>query len=170
MRWRIGCMGTLAMTLPAKAEPKLVTIGRLASAARAGLIGVRALVSAQLVRPARQNAQGVRLFHERDHVRARLLLDLLDAGVTLHELRQMDATTSVDREAASQLLGLMDRVINRVTAQLERLRQIREDLVRSRETLYRCLNCDQRGPGCRGCGVMPNPPPEALDVFFLPQP
>ena len=155
-----------------KREPKLVTIGRLASAARSGLLGVRALVSARLLRPADTAGNGARLFHEADHVRTRILLDMLDCGITLHELRQMDDAAAPARnasDAASGLVALIDRAITRVTSHLDRLRQLREDLVQTRAALYRCHQCTSRGPACHGCSAIPNPPPEALEVFFLPQ-
>ena len=156
----------------AKKEPRLVTIGRLASAARAGLIGVRALVSARLLRPADTAGNGARLFHQADHVRARILLDMLDCGVTLHELRQMDDAALPAKsanDAASALVALIDRAVVRVTSHLDRLQKLREDLVQTRAALYRCHQCTSRGPACHGCPAIPNPPPEALEVFFLPQ-
>lgn len=167
--WRVWCIASDTMI---NREPKLVTIGRLAAAARAGLLGVRALVSARLLRPADTAGNGNRLFHEADHVRARILLDMLDCGVTLHELRQMDdaaAPAKTANDAASSLVSLIDRAIARVTSHLDRLQKLREDLVQTRAALYRCHQCANRGPSCVGCPSIPNPPPEALEVFFLPQ-
>jgi DNA-binding transcriptional MerR regulator len=151
---------------------KTIPLGRIATLAGVGLLELRALARAGLLHPARKDDRGTFFYYETEVDRVRLLFDLLSAGASVKELQALDgamraAPTAGD--ASGALLGVIDKIVIRATERIERLRELREDLVRTRETLYRCHSCPRppEDAKCRTCLTMPAHPPRVLDAFFL---
>jgi DNA-binding transcriptional MerR regulator len=151
---------------------KTIPLGRIATLTGVGLLELRALARAGLLRPARRDERGTCFYSETEVDRVRLLFDLLSAGATLKELQALDGAmrgAPTAGEASGALLGVIDDLVIRATHRIERLRELREDLVRTRETLYRCHSCTRKpeDANCRTCLTMPAQPPRTLDAFFL---
>jgi DNA-binding transcriptional MerR regulator len=151
---------------------KNIPLGRIATLTGVGLLELRALVRAGLLHPVRRDERGTLFYAENEVERVRLLFDLLNAGATVKELQALDGAmraAGTAGDASTALLGVVDQLVIRATERIDRLRELREDLVRTRETLYRCHSC-ARAPvdaKCRSCLTMPAQPPRVLDAFFL---
>ena len=109
-----------------------------------------------------------------DYTRARVLLDLEAAGMTVDELRRLGALTRSHRTAAEASRGmsaLLDAALPLLASRLERLRRTREDIIRTSEALHRCRGCYKSfdALSCRSCLAMPTDPPRILDTFYLPR-
>jgi DNA-binding transcriptional MerR regulator len=134
---------------------------------------LRRLRRARLLVPATKDGDGTERFPIGDYARLRLLVDLLYAGVSARELRELARTRS-DFRLASRTARKLDEKIEdlvvRVAVRLRRLSALREDLVRTREALHRCRSCHKlfEALSCRTCRAMPETLPRMVDAFFLP--
>lgn len=151
---------------------KTIPIGRLARLAGVGLLELRALARAGLLHPVRRDERGTLFYAQTEIERTRLLFDLLSAGASLQDLIALEAIRcgAVSAGDASQsLVAKVDELVIRATDRIERLRELREDLVRARETLHRCHSCTHLPDTdrCRTCLTMPANPPQTLNAFFL---
>jgi hypothetical protein len=101
----------------------------------------------------------------------RLLLDLLDAGVPLADLSVMvgarDRPTAA--RAAGELQHAIARAVGPLTARIDRLRRLREELVQTREALHVCRACQEPRDAlaCDRCERMPRVLPRMLYQLFL---
>ena len=103
---------------------------------------------------------------------ARLLLDLLDAGMTPLQLRRLTRAAKSRSTAAGAALAidlLIEDALPIMRARLERVQRVVEDLERTREALHRCNGCHRpmEELGCKTCKQMPDATPRALDEFFF---
>jgi DNA-binding transcriptional MerR regulator len=143
----------------------------------ADLLGVesavlRRLVRAGLISTVESPGSGQPQVRDTDYSYVRLLVDLGDAGLSLDELRDLVDAAPADRKAAEAsrvLIEIIDRALPVVTAKVEGVRRIREDLIRSRQALERCHACHKPilALACRDCGAMAGAP-RVVDELFLP--
>ena len=144
---------------------RCMTIAQFASMLGVQRREVRRLLRAGLLGP--------RLVSD-DYTRARLLMDLEAAGMTLDELRKLAGAPTSHRtaaEASRSMSGLLDAALPLLASRLERLRRTREDIIRTCEALHRCRGCYKSfdALSCRSCQAMPTDPPRILDSFYLPR-
>jgi DNA-binding transcriptional MerR regulator len=151
---------------------RTIPIGRLARLAGVGLLELRALARAGLLHPVRRDERGTIFYAENEVQRARLLFELLAAGASVKDLQALESIRSgapSAGDASQSLVAMVDELVIRCTDRIERLRELREDLVRARETLHRCHACTHLSDTdhCRTCLTMPANPPQMLSAFFL---
>jgi DNA-binding transcriptional MerR regulator len=132
------------------------------------------LIRAGLVSPSSTDETGQARWERRQFAYARLLFDLLDAGMTPLQLRRLtraarERTTAADAALAVDLL--IEDALPLVRARLERIQRVFDDLERTRAAIHRCGGCHQpmEALGCRTCEQMPAATPRVLDHFFLPE-
>jgi DNA-binding transcriptional MerR regulator len=130
------------------------------------------LVHAGLLVPAAHDETGESLWERGTFAYARLLLDLLDAGMTLLQLRRIAKAAGERRTAAGAALAvdiIIEDALPIIRARLERIQRVVDDLERTRDSLKMCNGCHRpmEELGCRTCTRMPDATPRALDAFFL---
>jgi len=156
----------------AESPPHLMTLPELAK-----LLGVPAASLWRLVRSglltAVKNGGDEPLYSDGEYQRLRLTLDLLDGGVGMAELRALAEARATERLAsrtAKSIAAVIEDILGPLTARIERLRALRDDLIRARESLYRCRSCHKELDelSCRTCAAMNQDLPRVIDEFFMP--
>ena len=147
------------------------------SAAFAQMLGVSdaglyRLVRGGLLIPSAQDEMGQPRWEQKQFPYARLLLDLLDAGMTPLQLRRLTRAARSRNTAAGAALAvdmLIEDALPFMRARLERVARVVEDLERTRASLRKCSGCHRpmEELGCRTCSEMPTATPRVLDAFFL---
>jgi DNA-binding transcriptional MerR regulator len=167
--WIMGARGSIRY-VDRMVEERSLCLAELAHALGVDVASVRRLVRAGLLQPT-SGAGRRRMIRESDYPLARLLVDLADAGFSLAQLRALTAAArapATAAEASRAIVDVIDRALPTITSRLERLRRVREDLIRASTTLYRCRACYKPVAelGCRDCDAM-KATPRVLDAFFL---
>lgn len=154
------------------AQPHLLTLAELATLLDVPASAVSRLVRAQFLTTVTRDP-GEPRYTDADYQRLRLIIDLIDAGVSLGDIRLLiDAreTFRLGSRTSKALEASIDALLGPLTARLERLRALREDLIQTREALYRCRSCHRTfdAMSCRTCAAMPRHTPRALSELFFP--
>ena len=130
------------------------------------------LVRGGLIDPAAHDETGDPLWERGSFAHARLLLDLLDAGMTPLQLRRLTRAARERSTAAGAALAvdiIIEDALPIIRARLERIQRVVDDLERTRESLQLCSGCHRpmEELGCKSCTRMPEATPRSLDAFFL---
>lgn len=161
--------------VPARASAKfhLVTLPDLAALLRAPTSALWRLRRAGLLEAeTTADDSDEPLYTDAGFPRLRLLLDLLEGGASVTDLRAMATAWDEARlgsRTSKALIGLLEGVLCRVTERIERLKALREDLIRARDALHRCRSCHRTYEAlpCAGCSALPRPLPRAVEHFFV---
>jgi DNA-binding transcriptional MerR regulator len=134
--------------------------------------GLHRLVRGGMLAPSGQDAMGQPRWEQKQFPYARLLLDLLDAGMTPLQLRRLTRAARSRNTAASVALAvdlLIEDALPIMRARLASITRVVEDLERTRASLRKCGNCHRpmEELGCQTCSEMPVSTPRVLDAFFL---
>ena len=157
---------------PSGGVDELLTTGDMARLSESTLRTVRFYEQEGLIEPERRSACGHRLFSGRELMKLQLALDLREAGLSLHDIKQLFCLKSDcarPEEASERMSEVLSQQIDTMQQKIAKLRKLREELTAMVSVLSECQTCeDGNFPlACEKCDVLENTPmPRALRVLW----
>lgn len=135
---------------------------------------VRFYEEAGILRPDRRSAGGHRLFSRRELDRLQFITDLRAAGLSLDAIRtllELKDSSANAKSAAESALGALNEQIDSLEEKLELFTRLRAELVRARELLMNCKDCNNEHcfpDACDTCEVVTGTPklPTSMRVLW----
>ncbi|MHB8685217.1 MAG: MerR family transcriptional regulator [Dehalococcoidia bacterium] len=122
-------------------------IGQLARAAGFTEKALRFYDEIGLLRPSGRSASGYRLYDEQAIERLRFVRKAQGLGLSLDDMRTILEIGDEGRVPCGHVVSVVDRELERVDAQMRRLRSLRRDLVILRERLNDGIASGTAKPG-----------------------
>jgi DNA-binding transcriptional MerR regulator len=122
-------------------SPGSLRIGELARELGLNPKTLRYYEAIGLLPPPTRTAAGYRLYTAADRERLHFIAKAKALGFTLQEITEILALRDAGREPCTHVRGLIDRKLDAVTAQLQLLEELRQDLQH--------LHAEAQGPACR---------------------
>ncbi|MCS6858408.1 MAG: MerR family transcriptional regulator [Sandaracinaceae bacterium] len=137
----------------------LLSTGDLARACKTTVRTVRFYEEEGLIKPLLRSEGGHRLYGPAQASRLALIIELREAGMSLHEIKELlelKRSSSTPSDASERLSAMLERQIADVGAKVEMLQRLLEELMKTMSIIKECKPC-QRGafPNCCSeCAVM----------------
>jgi DNA-binding transcriptional MerR regulator len=157
------------------AEPAcadLLSTGDMARLTGSTLRTVRFYEQEGLLEPATRNGGGHRLFSRDQLEKLQLILDLREAGLSLHEIRdllELKQGCPTAEAASERLTCVLERQLECMQHKINLLRRLRDELASTVSAINDCRSCnDAKFPHrCDECDVLQQPEhPRALRVLW----
>lgn len=166
----------LALLPMAGASPcsarRLLTTGDMARLGGSTLRTVRFYEEAGLLKVSR-NEGGHRLFDENELHKLRLASDLREAGLSLHDIRELfelKAQCGTAAEASTRLAEHLATRIDEMQQKISLLRRLREELASTVAVIQECASCSDKRTfpqRCCDCEVLARPDlPRAVRLLW----
>ena len=150
----------------------LLTTGDMARLSDSTLRTVRFYQQEGLIEPERRSNCGHRLFSGRELMKLQLALDLREAGLSLHSIKDLFCLKSgceCPEEASHRMSDALTAQIDTMQQKIVKLRKLREELTAMVSVLTECRSCEEENfpLSCENCDVLGNPElPRALRVLW----
>ena len=150
----------------------LLTTGDMARLSDSTLRTVRFYEQEGLIEPERRSSCGHRLFSGRELMKLQLALDLREAGLSVHSIKDLFCLKSgcaCPEEASHRMSEALTQQIDTVQLKIAKLRKLREELTAMVSVLTECKSCEEANfpLSCEKCDVLGNPElPRALRVLW----
>lgn len=151
---------------------ELLTTGDMARLSDSTLRTVRFYQQEGLIEPERRSACGHRLFSGRELMKLQLALDLREAGLSLHNIKdlfRLKSDCDCPEEASHRMSSVLTEQIDAMQHKIAKLRKLREELTAMVSVLTECHSCEERNfpLACEKCDVLASPNlPRALQVLW----
>ncbi|MFW6067342.1 MAG: MerR family transcriptional regulator [Myxococcota bacterium] len=151
---------------------ELLTTGDMARLTGSTLRTVRFYEQEGLLEPASRNGGGHRFFRRDQLHKLQFILDLREAGLSLHDIRallELKRGSPSAEEASRRMSGVLEEQLAQMQRKITLLRKLRDELASTVYAIRDCRSCkDERFPSrCCECEVMQQPdPPRALHVLW----
>ncbi|MBX3275115.1 MAG: MerR family transcriptional regulator [Sandaracinaceae bacterium] len=140
-------------------EDRPLTTGDLARECATTVRTVRFYEEAGVLCPETRSQGGHRLFGGADLEKLKLIMDLREAGLSLHDIRRL---FELKREhesaegASAAMASLLEAQITEMQRKIATLRRLREELAATVAIIGECKDCDVRSfpSACGDCDVM----------------
>lgn len=132
-------------------------IGEVAEALGVTVRTVRYYEEEGLLEPIRTKG-GTRYYTERHLARLRAILQLVNGGFSLEMIRLISVARAGSRsgnEGSSRVTAQLEEVLEDVSARIEALSRLKEEIIRARSFVRKCRGCanEPTSEGCPDCPV-----------------
>jgi DNA-binding transcriptional MerR regulator len=154
------------------AEAGAMTTGDLARACETTVRTVRFYEEAGVLSPETRSEGGHRLFGVDELQKLQLVMDLREAGLSLHDIKglfEFKGRCETPREATRQLAEALEPQIEEMQRKITALCRLRDDLTATLTTADSCRTCTTPGfpASCGDCEVMKRDSlPRAMRLFW----
>ena len=136
-----------------------MSTGDLARQCKTTVRTVRFYEESGLLEPLTRSDGGHRMFRGDAPDRLQLVMDLREAGLSLHEVKELfelKAGATAAPEAATRMRAVLEARVSTVHDKIAVLRRLRDELNGMLSTLRECERCDATDfpRACRSCDVM----------------
>lgn len=163
--------GPIAIPDDLDADSPLST-GDMARMSGSTLRTVRFYESEGLIAPVGRSDGGRRQFARSELEKLRLALDLREAGLSIHEIKELFELKQRfpdPRKATAEVSEILNRQVDAMQRKIATLRRLREELATMVTVISECGLCEgSRWPNhCQGCDVLKHDPlPRAVRVLW----
>lgn len=151
---------------------ELLTTGEMARLTGSTLRTVRFYEQEGLLEPASRNGGNHRLFRSDQLRKLQFILDLREAGLSLHDIRallELKGGCSTPTEASHRMSSVLEEQLECMQRKITLLRKLRDELASTVYAISDCRTCgDAQFPRrCSQCDVLQQPrAPRALRVLW----